>query len=936
MSHLSFIISAILLFSHPAQHIIPLSEAVSMVPRDSVSSKTRTTVTVTGVVTVPSTRTDGTLVSFIQSHDAGIQLFKYNYSGPTLFIGDSVLATGKLGIYYGQEEIDSPQIDIIKRGIKVTPIEASVEQISNGTYHGMLVTCNGTIVSMKYHPNGLSIHFVGRTRDTATAYLDFRMDPQTDVTQFHDGDKVLLTGISTRFSYDKPFTDRNDLLLRSSFDIHVLPESFLDRYSGQIDFFLVIATLIVVTLGGFTVLLRLKVKQKTRQLEGQTTILKLFSDSVAELTGVLNRDDILTLALKRAHSLVGTRSVVFAQNVDPDKGARLTVFVMKDDNPVTETKLLGTSDISKLIGDIPDAGARWNTTIDKLFPIAEANKGESFKEFLNSHLAERWLSVAAPGKDLLVIFDHPAPISNSIPREIIMSYVIHVYSAYRAAELFDLAKEQGSALERLYNNSVFGLMTISAEGRIRTANRIAMLMFEDDAMAGKKVTDYLTAESADRFDDLLSGVASASEEKFVRFAAEAKKGRGTRDVEFALQFDPSLRIFYATVQDTSDRHYYEDFAAKENKIETLEKLASSLTHDLNNIIGSITGYASLLKRKLPVESKEYHYADIIENSSRKTTELVREVLGFAQVDAKSLEVVDLNQFTGEVSADFKKTRSDKYSILTIPFNRPVYSRVATSQIRQVILSVLANAAESMEGGGSIVCSIGIGDVPGSAPSYVKRGPHCYIEIEDHGLGMDDAIRRRIFEPFFTTKKVKKYTGLSLSMAYNIVKHHNGFISVDSKSGTGTKVRIFLPCYSEQVKVTEKRREAEFSYGEGTKILVVDDEDGVRQLASDILLEHGYSVVTANDGTQALERLKSNPDIRLVILDMVMPGMGGKDTCIEIKRTPNPPKVLICTGYSELADLESILGKHADGLLQKPYNTNDMASAVENLLSYTSQ
>ncbi len=936
MSHLSLIVSAILLFSQPVKHITPLNEAVRMVPRSYVSAETHTTVTVTGIITVPSARTDGALVSFIQSHDAGIQLFEYTYKGPPLFIGDSVMVTGNLGIYYGQEEIESPRIDILKRGVKVRPVIATVEQVRNGTYHGMLVSCFGTIVSSKYQPNGLSIYFIGRTKDTATAYLDFRMDPQTDIAQFHDREKVSLTGISTRFSYEKPFTGRNDLLLRSSSDIHLLPESFFDRYAGQIDFFLIIAVLIVAALGGFTVLLRLRVKQKTKQLEGQTKILKLFSDSVAELTGVLDRDEILTLALKRAHSLVGTRSVVFAQSVDPEKGTRLTSFAMKDDHTVTGTKLLGTIEISRLVGDLPDTDALWNTTIDRVFPNRKTDNSESFREFLTAHLAEKWMSVVVPGKDLLVIFDHPAPISNSIPREIIMSYIIHVYSAYRAAELFDLTKEQGSALERLYNNSVFGLMTISVDGKIRTANRIALLMFEDDSLAGKRVADYLTAESAERFNDLLSGVASASEEKFVRFAAEAKKGRGTSDVEFALQYDPSLRIFYTTVQDTSDRHFYEDFAAKENKIETLEKLASSLTHDLNNIIGSITGYASLLKRKLPVESKEYHYADIIENSSRKTTELVKEVLGFAQVDAKSLEVVDLNQFAGEISADFRKTRSDKYSILTVPFSRPVFSRVATSQIRQVILSVLTNAAESMEGGGTIVCSIGIGDVPGSAPSYVRRGPHCYIEVEDHGIGMDDAIRRRIFEPFFTTKKVKKYTGLSLSMAFNIVKHHNGFISVDSKPGSGSKVRIFLPCYTEQVQGTEARREAQFSYGEGTKILVVDDEEGVRQLASDILLEHGYNVVTASDGAQALERLKSNPDIRLVILDMVMPGMGGKDTCIEIKRTPNPPKVLICTGYSELADLESILGKHADGLLQKPYNTNDMASAVEDLLSYSSQ
>ena len=933
MSRFSLLLSAILLFSKPNQPVTPLAEAIRMTPRNSVSEETQKVVTVSGVVTVPSARTDGALVSFIQNRTAGIQLFQYAYKGPTLFVGDSVRVTGKLGIHYGQEEIESPRIVVMERGIKVVPVHASVKQVRNGTFHGMLVTCKGTIVSREFKTNGISFYFVGRSKDTASAYWDFRMYPQIGLAQFHDGERVSITGISTRFSYEKPFTDHNDLLLRSPLDMRLLPVSFFDRYSAQIKVMLLITLFIIFALGAFTITLRLKVKQKTRILEEQKRILKLFFDSVAELGGVLNRDEILTLALKRAHSLVGTRAVTFFEILDKEKGGQFTSFMMNDDTPRIEAKRIETSSIPKLANDHSKTNAAWNRTMENLFGDSTKDS-DTFKDFLKAHMTGKYLSAVLPTKDFLVVFDHPSPISTLIPREIIMSYIIHAYSTYRVAELFALAKEQGSALERLYHNSVFGLMTISVAGKVRTANRIAAQIFGDDAMAGKRITEFLTAESAERFDDLLSDLSSASKEKFVRFAAEVKKGSGKGDVEFALQFDPSSKIFYTTVQDTSDRHYYEDFATRENKIETLEKLAASLTHDLNNIIGSITGYASLLKRKLPAESKEFHYADIIENSSRKTTDLIKEVLGFAQIDARSMDVVDLNHFTAEIITEFRKTLGDSQSVLTVPFNRPVHSRVATSQMRQVVLSVLTNAAESMVNGGTIVCSVGIGDVPESAPSHVGRGPHCYIEVEDHGVGMEDAIKRRIFEPFFTTKKMKKYTGLSLSMAYNIVKHHNGFINVESVVGAGTRVRIFLPCYSELVKITAKQRETKTSDGKGAKILVVDDEEGLRQLASDILNENGYSVITANDGTQALKSLKENPDVKLVILDMVMPGMGGKDACVEIKRTPNPPKVLICTGYSELADIESILGKEADGLLQKPYSTNDMAGAVGNLLGYS--
>ncbi|HQT91851.1 MAG TPA: response regulator [Candidatus Kryptobacter bacterium] len=680
-------------------------------------------------------------------------------------------------------------------------------------------------------------------------------------------------------------------------------------------------------------------KRKTAQLEDQARILRLFFDSIAELTGVLDRKEILTLALRRAHSLAGTGAAVFGEIRPSDGGLLLTCFALSGSRLSMEARKFESNPFAPVFERLSDRGAIWNTSVEKLIPEgSEGDNLEPLLKFLNACLPGGNITAIAPNpasKDFLVAFNHIGPISKRLPRALITSYILHVYSAYRSADLFDVVKEQGEALERLYNNSVFGLMTLSERGAVQTANKIATQMFVDDGLTGKKVRDYLAHEDASRFDDLLAGVTAVSKERFVRFTAEVETTRGRRNFEFALQFEPASKIFYVTVQDASDREYYENYATKEKKIETLEKLASSLTHDLNNIVGSITGYASLLKRKLPQDSKEHHYADIIENSSRRTTGLVKEVLGFAQLDAKSMEVVDLNRFSADIVADFRKTHGEKYSVLLTPFGRPIHTRISTSQMKQVMLAVLTNAADSMENGGTIICSVGLGDMPESAPAYVNTGEHCFVEIEDHGPGMDDTIKRRIFEPFFTTKRVKKYTGLSLSMAYNIVKHHRGFIEVESTPGTGTKVQIFLPCFSEKAKLKREPETLRTVKAKGAKVLVVDDEEGVRQLGYDILSEHGYKVITANDGLQALELMKENPDIRLVVLDMVMPGMGGRDTCLEIKKRPDAPKVLICTGYSELSDLESILGKYADGLLQKPYSTGEMTTVVDNLLSTSS-
>jgi signal transduction histidine kinase/ActR/RegA family two-component response regulator len=927
---------AILTLPHPAQHTTSIREAVQLTPRNYATEETNRSVTVTGVVTVPSARTDSSLGVFIQERNSGIRLFEHDYRGPSLFAGDSIEATGKLGIYYGQEEIVSPIIRILRRRLRLHPVQVSAEQVSDGSFHGLLVRCEGKVVGSAFRSNGVLLYFTDSNDDTAAAFLDFRQDPLFDPGTINPGDSYLITGVSTRFAFKKPFKDNNDLLLRSAADLKPIPKSFISRYSGPAGLIFAAILVLIGSLAIFTYLFRAKMKQKTAQLEDQAKILRVFFDSIAELTGVLDRREILTLALRRAHSLAGTGAVVFGEIRPSGGGLLLTSFALSGERLSMEAQKFENNPLAPIFEGLSEKGSIWNTNVEKL--MLEASGGDNLEallKFLSTRLPGGNITVVAPNptsKDFLVAFNHVGPISRRLPRALIVSYILHVYSAYRSAELFDVVKEQGEALERLYNNSVFGLMTISGGGVIQTANKIATQMFVEDGLAGKKVRDYLAREDASRFDDLLASVNAVSKEKFVRFAAEVETTRGRRNFEFALQYEPASQIFYVTVQDTSDREYYENYATKEKKIETLEKLASSLTHDLNNIVGSITGYASLLKRKLPQESKEHHYADIIEDSSRRTTELVKEVLGFAQLDAKSMDVVDLNRFSSDIVADFRKTHGDKYSILLTPFSRPIHTRISTSQMKQVMLAVLTNAADAMENGGTIICSVGLADMPESAPAYVNTGEHCFVEIEDHGPGMDDTIKRRIFEPFFTTKRVKKYTGLSLSMAYNIVKHHKGFIEVESAPGTGTRVKIFLPCFSEKAKLKPEPETSRTVKAKGAKVLVVDDEEGVRQLGHDILSEHGYEVITANNGLQALERIKDNPDIRLVVLDMLMPGMGGKDTCLEIKKRPEAPKVLICTGYSELSDLESILGKYADGLLQKPYSTSEMTTVVDNLLS----
>ena len=506
-------------------------------------------------------------------------------------------------------------------------------------------------------------------------------------------------------------------------------------------------------------------------------------------------------------------------------------------------------------------------------------------------------------------------------------------------ELYALSKNENAKLEYLYNNSVFGIITLSAEGEIRSVNRVASLLLHgtdlsDKNLIGRKIQEFLAPDDESihdvrtAFNKLLS-----SKEKFARFNEKIKSDDGKIvSVEFAIQFDPESGTFHMSIQDISDRRAFEEYAAYEEKIESIEKLAASLSHDLNNMVGSIIGYATLLKKKLLPDTKEFHYADIIENSAKRTTELVKQVLGFSHLDTKAIEVIDLNKFVDDVASDFGKMHSDKCKVMMSAADQPAIVKASITQLKQVLHAILENALEAMENGGTINCSVRIAEKSNSPREFPSKAKQCVIGVEDHGTGMDEAIKHRIFDPFFTTKRETKYTGLSLSAAFNIIKHHNGYISVDSTPGIGTNVRIYLPLHYEKRAPDAGKPSSGTTIPKETKILVVDDEESVRQLGYDILTEHGYQVMTAVNGLQALEQLKENPEVRVVVLDMIMPVMGGKETSIEIKKMAHPTKVLICTGFSELSDLEKTIGIYAESLLQKPYTTGELVAAVEKLLT----
>ncbi|MBD3225831.1 MAG: response regulator, partial [Caldithrix sp.] len=215
---------------------------------------------------------------------------------------------------------------------------------------------------------------------------------------------------------------------------------------------------------------------------------------------------------------------------------------------------------------------------------------------------------------------------------------------------------------------------------------------------------------------------------------------------------------------------------------------------------------------------------------------------------------------------------------------------------------------------------------------IKPGHYVMLEFKDNGSGMDENTKARIFEPFFSTKQKNKGTGLGLSMVYGFVRSHQGYIDVDSKLGLGTTFRIFLPVAdTEQDVVEDQPRAIDYTKDNDETILVVDDEKNLREFLTNALQHHGYEVFEARDGYEAIDYFKSHKSkIDLVLLDMIMPNMDGKDTLKAIKKIDDNVKIIISTGYSDKDALETIKD-YVEGIIYKPYRAEDILSTLRQVL-----
>jgi len=369
------------------------------------------------------------------------------------------------------------------------------------------------------------------------------------------------------------------------------------------------------------------------------------------------------------------------------------------------------------------------------------------------------------------------------------------------------------------------------------------------------------------------------------------------------------------------------------KLETMGRLTSGIAHDFNNLLNVILGNAQLIKMYVPCEGKIQDRCISIEEAVFKAADFVKQLLAFSKKQTLDLKTVDLNRAVRDFEKMIRRMVNED---IFIEINMehvlpPIYADI--SQINQVILNLIVNAREAMPHGGKFALETSTEYVNGFSAgkhSNVAEGEYVVLTAKDNGIGIDRELLSKIFEPFFTTKE--HGTGLGLSVVYGIIKQHNGFIDVFSEVGKGTTFKVYLPAQTAATGAeTAAVQKGELKKGSET-ILVVEDDKVLRDLLSETVKTFGYTVYTAADGIEGIEMFnKHGGVIDIVLLDVIMPKLGGRETYEEIKRIKPSVNVLFVTGYGPSIIDNNVLSDNGVGIIQKPYSAEAISKKIRDML-----
>jgi signal transduction histidine kinase/CheY-like chemotaxis protein len=386
----------------------------------------------------------------------------------------------------------------------------------------------------------------------------------------------------------------------------------------------------------------------------------------------------------------------------------------------------------------------------------------------------------------------------------------------------------------------------------------------------------------------------------------------------------------------SQKHQLEEQLRQSQKMEAIGRLAGGVAHDFNNLLTIIKGHGDLMLDRLQPNDVLHRNASQIEKAADRAASLTRQLLAFSRMQVLEPKIVDLNALVSEMYTLLKRLVREDINFTFQAGETLGKVKADPGQLEQVIMNLTVNACDAMPNGGKLIVetkNVTVDEAFAKTRPPLQPGDYVRLIVEDNGHGMDAATCARIFEPFFTTKELGKGTGLGLATVYGVVKQSGGCIWVDSEPGEGARFEVYLPVVHEVESRTVRSSTVSSAGQRSELVLIVEDEDAVRELAAEFMKSAGYEVLTARDGHEAVglavSRNGGDP-IRVLLTDIVMPNMRGPELAKCLKAQNPELKIIYMSGYLEFnkADGEFVEGGF---FLQKPFSRDSLVSKVDDVL-----
>ena len=526
--------------------------------------------------------------------------------------------------------------------------------------------------------------------------------------------------------------------------------------------------------------------------------------------------------------------------------------------------------------------------------------------------------------------------------ELLTIFANQVAGIVENARLYNRLKESEERYRGIFENSRDTLYITDSKGKILEINPACrkMLGLEKRKIVGQRL-DSLFVDSSQRA-KLYQQIRRVGFVKNVEAQIKSADGKILDVLETSTTLRGSAGTvigFTGIIRDITERKKLQEELIQSQKLEAIGRLAGGVAHDFNNLLSGILGYSSYAKSLVSRKSKMWRTLDMIQKSSERAADLTRQLLGFSRRAKYQTETAQVNELITEVLKLIERALNKNVIVQKMldPHLPPV--DVDVTQIQQTILNLCLNANDAMRSKGgrlTLETKIITLEEKDTLLRYLNLSPGRYIEIaiSDSGVGMDSAIRSRVFEPFFTTKAEGKGTGLGLALAYGIVKSHGGDITCYSALGHGSTFKIYLPIAKGALSTRARKKKAkdrDLPRGHET-ILIVDDEEVVRHLAKDVLTSLGYQVIVAANGEEAIRLYEARcGDIALILLDIIVPQMGGDKIYTDIKRVNSKVKILFSSGHSRDQMTDQFIKEQGDHFIQKPYTMVSLAQVVRKTL-----